>query len=76
MSPRILSDARLNNRRKSCRLCVVVIYAFLAMQRKLALKFLCVGSKLKKVTSSPQNTQRTYLPWAIQSRNFKGGWNQ
>ena len=23
MSPRILSDARLNNRRKSCRLCVV-----------------------------------------------------
>lgn len=48
MSPRILSDARLNNRRKSCRLCVVVIYAFLAMRRKLALRFLCFGSKLKK----------------------------
>ena len=48
MSPRILSDARLNNRRKSCRLCVVVIYTFLAMRRKLALRFLCFGTKLKK----------------------------
>ena len=59
MSPRILSDARLNNRRKSCRLCVVVIYAFLAMQRKLALKFLCFGSKLKKVT----NVHCTIVLW-------------
>ena len=60
MSPRILSDARLNNRRKSCRLCVVVIYAFLAMRRKLALKFLCVGSKLKKVTILLQNSFHFY----------------